>query len=139
MVTAAENITRGLRAIGLDSLVVITRPDEDRVWGWPTGELEEYCKAHGWFTDPAFVAEHEHGAGTRSYREPYGCHPALQICFHPSPAGDFVEIDYDYAAPVDLAGLLEHGAEVLHNAVAGSKTDQQRVAALLDHRFGKEA
>lgn len=139
MATAAKNIARGLEHLGIANLVTITRADEDRVWGWPTLLLELFCKGAGWVTDPKFAAEHEHGEGSRSYREPSGCHPAMQIVFHPCAAGSFVEIDFDYAAPVDVVSDIIHAGEVIGHAITRGKTNQDTISKMLDRRFGKVA
>jgi hypothetical protein len=123
--------------LGLSSLVIITKEDQDRVWGWPKPELETYCKENGWYRDPHFAADAEHGDGTRSYREPDGVRPAMQMCFHPYPPGEFVEIDYDYAAPqADVESALIHLGEVVSHDITHGKTSQERIAQMLDRRFG---
>ncbi len=134
--TSLQNVTRGLDYLGLSAFVTITRADVDRVWGWPTPDLEFSCKARGWLTDPGFIAESDHGEGTRSYREPGGCHPAMQICFHPQLGGEFCEIDYDLAAPeADVASAIIHLGEVIDHAITHGTTDQDRISRMLDKRF----
>jgi hypothetical protein len=118
--------------------VVITKADADRVWGWPLGtKLLDHVtkKGHEWLKDPPWLVEWAHGGGM-SFREPDGCHPAMQIIFHPQGAGHSLEIDIDESAPVDVVSAIWHGEEVLTNFIGHKLTDQSRIAELLDKRFG---
>jgi len=150
-VTARDNVTRALAHLGLDDLIAITREEADRVFGWPDPRLRERLEARGWLRDPNLIAGRMHGSGSRSYRDPSGEHPAMQIVFHPDPRAatgpgaasctnlDFVEIDLDFSAPgVDVADTVRHLGEVAHNAWAHCKTDQNEIARMLDRRFGKD-
>ena len=137
-ITVRENVERVLHHLGLSGSVVLTGEGTDRVWGWPVGDtLRKYVEEHDWHRDLKPAAEHFHGADSDSFREPDGCHPAMQIVFHPCPAGEFVEIDLDESAPVDVVDALWHAKEVLSNALGRKQTDQNVIAGLLDKRFPK--
>lgn len=135
-VTARENIERHLCHLGIAEFVEITDEGADRVFGWPDPRLRKFIALHHWPRDMKLAAEHFHGEHCEAFREPWGKYPAMQICFHPCAAGDypeFVEIDMDEAAPVDLVGALKHLWEVL----TPEPTDQQKIARMLDMRWGK--
>jgi hypothetical protein len=135
--TAYDNIMRGARALGIDHMFCVLSAGADRILGVPYASpesisitpLETFCRAH-WQRDAINTL---HGPGVRSYREANGLHPAMQICFRPD---GMVDIDYDYAAPVDVVGAFWHWGEVLMNRLRRSKTNQKRIAAMLDKRFG---
>jgi hypothetical protein len=135
-VTAYDNIVRGLKALGLDDAVEITSLDEDRVWGWPVGSrLFAYMIQNKWNLDISAAADSFHGT-KYSFREPGGVHPALQICYHAHKEKPFVEIDFDLSAPNGgIGSFFGHAWEVVSNTVLRRKTDQARVAKLLDKRF----
>lgn len=138
--TAALNISRVLHHLGLGKSVVITEAHEDRVFAWPVDDsLMRHVVLHEWPQDPKRSVEHYHG-GRISFREPGGVRPALQAVFHPASEGSpwlyFVELDMDEAAPNTMLGLIRHGWEVLRNTITGSKTDQAKIARMLDERFG---
>ncbi len=144
--TSKSNILWALRSHGLDESVTVTQVLENKVFAWPvnskTGLVDHslmiYVMLNDWPQDPNFASLHFHG--TRSaVREPGGVHPALQVCFHPSPNDlypYFVEVDLDESAPRGLRGALWHGYEVLKGRVTGRKTDQTRIFNLLCKRFG---
>jgi hypothetical protein len=129
------NVERVLAHLGLLDVVVITEVEADRVYGWPVdGRLRSYVEASKWHKDIKVVTKHFHGNGV-SFREPNGERPAMQIVFHSTPAGDFVEMDLDKAAPVDVVNGVIHLEEVAENALLHRKTDQAEIAELLDKRF----
>jgi hypothetical protein len=108
--TAKQNIEQVLYHLGLTEYIKITKEAEDRVFGWPSPELHKILQDRGWIYDPNLIAGGMHGTGSKSYREPEGVHPAMQIVFHPfisslemetfNPASiEFVEIDLDFSAP----------------------------------------
>lgn len=140
--SAAENITRVLRHLGLHTAIYISRVEEDRIFGWPVGgdRLMRHIVLNGWPADLRESAERFHGSAV-SFREP-GVSPALQVVFHRSnaPEGYFVEMDLDFHAPQWRRPwtLLQHGLEVARNAVTGGKTNQSKIARALDRRFGQE-
>lgn len=145
-----DNIQRVLTHLHLDNLISLTDADDpehpDRVYGWPIGPaLRRRLRQEGWAHDPNLIAGAMHGEGSDSYREPTGVHPALQIVFHPDPdynaqsdggpQYEFAELDLDLSAPVDVADTIGHAAEVLDNLMHSKKTDQEKIARLLDRRF----
>ena len=144
MATARENIERLLRHLGLEDAVVITRELEDRVFGWPVGDkLLTRMLAENWPRDPKRVSERFHGSSV-AFREPGDPVPALQVVlhFHPErtwPARYFVELDLDEGSPYGLRGALRHAWQVIRNALTGGKTDQDRIARLLDRRLQRAA
>jgi len=137
--TAKANIEAVLRTLGVRG-VVITREEEDRVYGWDTeGRLLSHVVLHDWRVDSDFIARHHHGESVAAaYREPHAA-PALQVCIHRIPPQEqdgyeyFVEIDLDFHAPNPRRpdSLLRHGFEVVRNAVMDSKTDQREIARRL--------
>lgn len=144
--TIKDNVMRVLNQLGMSGLVDITREEGDRVFAWPIGPgLRRRLRAEEWMRDPGVIAGQMHGDGSESYREPSGVHPALQVVFHPDPDFDkekdggpqyeFVEIDLDKSAPVDVVDGVGHAVEVLHNLLHKEKTDQQMIAMMLDRRF----
>lgn len=141
--TARTNVERVLSELGLLQYVSITddASEPDRVYGWPIGPyLRRHCVENKWVHDLKMAAEHHHGEGSDSFREPGGFHPALQVVFHPQDFGyESVELDLDFSAPgVDVVDTLRHAAEVIGNAVHHAKTDQAEIAAMLDKRFRKD-
>lgn len=144
------NVLRVLAHHGLADSVALTKAEDDRVFGWATdSRLLESVVLNRWPMDLDNSAEHYHGTAI-SYREPGGVQPALQICVHSVRTGDeanaegrkyFLEMDLDYAAPSirHPISLLKHAVEVVANAVTHGKTDQIKIAAMLDRRFGTEA
>lgn len=141
MPTARENIERGLKAIGLACYVgSIVEERADRIIAIPSPYLEDELKRRcepGYAPDSCWkrdaVVSGSHGKGVRSYREASGCHPAMQICFRKDGK---IDVDYDYAAAgVDVVSASWHSWEFITNWLTGRKTDQRRVASLLDRRF----
>jgi hypothetical protein len=142
-VTIIDNVTRWLAHHGLLGTIDITSNEEDRCYGWPKShDFLGYMVENEWDSDAAWAANMQHG-GKRSFREPGGVHPCLQVVFHPvkleerkkMPWVYFVEIDFDLSSP--LSGpldLIEHSGEVIVG-LTGKKTSQQQVADLLDKRF----
>ena len=132
-----DNILRVLCHLKLEDSVIITRQDEDRVWGWPSDDsFLRHVVLNEWWQDSKISAQHYHG-GRVSFRE-RGVRPALQVVFHPAPPDwpyvYFLELDLDENSPATLWGKFRHGVEVLGNMVSGSKTRQDRIAELLDER-----
>jgi hypothetical protein len=130
-VTAAQNITRALSTLGLMPGVEIIEAREDRVIAQCTPIFQTYVRSY--FTrDPGKPTLHP--GAVESWREPGAVMPALQVCFL---EGDRAEIDLDLAAPLggDVASLVVHAAEVLWHWATRSKTDQVRIARMLDKRF----
>lgn len=66
----------------------------------------------------------------RAYRESVG-RGAAQLVFHKWGA---LEMDFDLAHPWDVVGIIHHGWEVIKNKLTKSKTNQEKVAALLRKR-----
>jgi hypothetical protein len=134
-VTARANIERALAHLGLLSCVVITAEADDRVYGIPVdGSLRRYVREAGWRKDPGDPSGLHDGA-LESWREPGAVIPALQVCFLKDGR---VEIDLDIAAPLggDVVSFVVHAAEIAWHWLTRSKTDQKRMAKLLDKRFG---
>lgn len=138
--TIMENLRRWFRATGrgeMEQYVIITKEEKDRVWGWPTADLVEMVK--GWDSDPGELEEFFHGQGSVSFREPGGALPALQVVFHPEGVSNllfgFVELDFDYASPLSKNWFLHVFVEVPSNLLWKMKTNQDKVAKLLDRRF----
>ena len=146
--TIRQNLDRLLARLGMDGMIVFTRDGPDRCFGWPRFYSSEACRKcpvlhvvlNGWNPELRESAEYFHGTES-SFREPGGVTPALQVSFHKTAPGHkvpyFVEMDIDLAAPDwrHPVRLLQHAAEVSWNAATGQKTDQERVAKLLDQRF----
>ena len=134
MPTIKDNLGRILRHYGLESHVALTRYEEDRAWGWAGGRLFDLIVAQGWDPDIGAVAQGLHGSKV-AFREPRGVRPALQVCFHPYKDAYYVELDFDYASPSGgFTSFWVHTWEVLHNWWTGAKTNQAKVAKLLDKR-----
>jgi hypothetical protein len=136
-VTARQNITRTLRYLGLLDAIEITSEAEDRIYARVVGGgalvRRVLDPANPWTHDPSGCNKLHPGA-LESYREPGAVMPALQICFHPH---GMVEIDLDLANPLggDVVSAVVHAAEVFWHAIAGRKSNQQRIARMLDKRF----
>ena len=139
--SAAENITRVLRHLGLYSAIYISRVEADRVYGWPLGDrIMRHVVLECWPADPREAVEFHHGSAI-GFREPK-VSPALQVVLHPAPEapeGYFIELDLDFYAPQLRRPwtYILHGLEVARNAITGRKTDQAAIAAALDRRFAK--
>lgn len=165
--TAQQNILRVLRHLGLADSVTITDPEgkyPNKFFCWPRGDgLIKRAVLKRWKRDPKFASMHFHGTDA-AFREPGGVHPCLQVCFHETAdyvvqcerhgvvppewltpefvqaQEYFIEIDLDESAPgKNPINLLWHGAEVLRSQMFGKSTDQNRIAKLINKRFGKEA
>jgi hypothetical protein len=137
-VTARTNILRALREIGLADAITDIQAGEDRIWAQPVGEmLWHRITERGWTRDPGDPGRLHTGA-VSSYREPGAVMPAIQVCFLEDGR---VEIDLDFAAPLggDVASFVVHAIEVAWHWLRGTKTNQVRMAAALDKRFGHEA
>ena len=130
-----DNVQRILRHYGLDKDVSITRTEPDRVFGWSChSRILEFVIAHNWNPDDRVIAGAAHGT-QYSFREPGGVRPALQICFHPYIDKYFLEFDLDYASPAGgFWSFLTHAKEVVLNFLTRTKTDQEKIARLLDKR-----
>lgn len=138
--TITDNVLRVLEHLGLAESLAITRAEEDRVYAWPVNdELLRTAVLGEWYQDFKMVVEGYHG-GRISFREPRGVRPSMQVVFHPAdsvgqPWPYFLEMDMDESAPTGVLGKIRHGWEVLRNSTTRRKTDQQRIAELLDRRF----
>ena len=134
MANVSSNVWRVLLHLGIAGYVVITKVDEDRVWGWADHRLLDYMVSHEWDPDERASALHIHGT-KYGFREPGGVRPALQVLLHPSGARYFVEMDLDYASPSGgFTSFLTHATEVIYNFVTRKKTNQDKIAALLNKR-----
>lgn len=134
--TIEQNVTRLLKFFGLAHDVFVSRVEEDRIFGWSSGELLTYMIRHDWNPDDSWAAKFAHGT-KYSFREPGGVQPAMQVCIHPTPdkKGYFVEIDFDFSAPSGgLFSFVRHTGEVLENAITQTKTDQKKIARGLTKR-----
>lgn len=141
--TARDNILRVLRHYGWEFLINITEEGPYYVKAWPmTDGLLKNITLLDWPQDPNFASQYFHGTKV-AFREPGDVSPALQVCFHPlfdrydKIRCYFIEIDLDYHAPVGLKGKIRHGLEVLGHKILGKKTNQEKVAKMLDKRFKK--
>lgn len=133
-VTARENIARVLAHLGLSDAVVITAEEADRVYAVPVdGTIRRYVREAGWTKDPTDPSALHDGA-LESWREPGAVIPALQVCFLRDGR---MEMDLDIAAPLggDVVSFVVHAAEVARHWLSRTKTDQKRMARLLDKRF----
>ncbi len=125
-----------LQGLRLADYVTITLVEIDRAWGWPKDPLTHLTSS--WPRDPSDSAAHFHGIGTISTREPGAVLPALQVCYHPDQEhGIFAELDFDYAAPLggDLTSFFTHAWEVVYHTLTRTKTNQARIARMLNKRF----
>jgi len=128
-----------LRYYGLDRHVSITKVETDRVFGWAyDSKLLEFAISNGWNPDDRFSAGITHGTQF-SFREPGGVRPALQVCFHPyhtpTTSSYFLEIDLDLASPAGgWRSFFIHAGEVIANLITRKKTDQDKIAKLLNKR-----
>ncbi len=142
--TISSNLFFWFAAQGMDlrDYLIITTTVADRIYGWSVGDkLRKLTKY--WTPDPGFASGFFHGAGSESFREPEAVMPAMQISFHPDPnsGAEFVEIDFDYAAPLggDVASLAVHAWEVCYHWLSGRKTSQERIRKMLAGRFLRAA
>lgn len=138
--TSDQNVLRVLKHLGVERSIRITLVKADRVFGWPVSdELLRHVVLNQWRQDPPADVQRMHGAFI-SFREP-DVRPALQVVLHRADNSDawpyFVELDLDENAPVGAWGEIRHGWELLRNAVTRRKTDQAKIAAMLDQRFAQ--
>ncbi len=152
--TAESNVLRHLAALrpGLEHSIIVIQDaawnkDPSRIYAWPVGTtLYDFCSK--WDADRPEVASVLHGKTEASFREPGGVPAAMQVCFKPvrlpwslTPeyAGHpvYCELDHDYRSPLSgFKGLFVHAGEFAWNKVTRSKTNQAKIARMLDERFG---